>query len=212
MRSESLHLKANEEKWEKWSRSLDSKNWRYEFLRKTQAAVVSLLVVKEDVRLLDVGCGTGWALGAASEKFDDSATFYGVDLSEKMIEKAKKNFEGRRNIHFVSANAESIPLDSDFFDYIICTNSFHHYLHPSLALKEMHRLLAPGGRLYILDPTADTRLIRVLDKVMRLLEPAHVRMYSTTEFQSMYNEAGLHYVRRAEVAPHQIVHVGEKRP
>ncbi len=211
MRSETSHLMANEAKWDKWSESLDGKGWRNEFLRKAQAAVVTLLVLKENVRLLDIGCGTGWALGKASERFNSEGSFYGVDLSEKMIEKAKETFSGRNNFHFVTANAESVPLDSNFCDYIICTNSFHHYLHPVLALKEMHRLLVPSGRVYILDPTADSRLIRVLDRVMRFFESAHVRLYSSAEFQSMYHEAGLNYVRRVEISPHQIVHVGEKR-
>ncbi len=211
MRSETAHLKANEQKWDKWSESLDGKGWKYEFLRRAQAAVISLLIVKEEIHLLDIGCGTGWALGNAAERFGDRGVFYGVDLSEKMIEKAKKNHKGRNNFHFVAANAESIPLESGFFDYIICTNSFHHYLNPDKALAEMRRLLVPGGRVYILDPTADAWFLKVIDKVVGFFESAHVRMYNTVEFQSMYQQAGLKYVRRAEVGSHQIVHIGEKK-
>lgn len=207
---ESKHIKINEEKWDKWAESLDGKGWRYEFLRHSQDSVISLLDIKENINILDVGCGTGRALGLAAKLANNKGSFYGVDLSAKMIEKAKENFKGKRNFHFIKSNAESIPLKNYLFDIIICTNSFHHYLQPDKALKEMHRLLKLGGRLYILDPTANAWYIKIYDKIMKLLEPAHVKLYSTKEFKKLIIGADLKYVGCKTIKWHQKVHIGKK--
>jgi len=46
---------------------------------------------------------------------------------------------------------------------------------------------------------------------MRLIEPQHVKMYGTQEFQSLFETAGLIYLRSNEVAPYQIVHIAKKQ-
>jgi ubiquinone/menaquinone biosynthesis C-methylase UbiE len=207
---ESKHLKINEAKWNKWAETVDGKSLKYDYLRSAQSGVISLLNLKEDVCMLDIGCGTGWAMGQAATMNGNKGTFYGVDLSEKMIEKAKENFKGRENFHFLKANAEEIPLEDNRFDIIICTNSFHHYLHPDKALKEMYRLLKPQGKIYILDPPVDLWIAKVLAKVFHLFDRAHVRLHSTKEFEKMITRVGFNYVGTKKIRWHQKVQVGEK--
>jgi ubiquinone/menaquinone biosynthesis C-methylase UbiE len=210
VKDEAKHIQRNEAKWDQWANTLDGNGWKYEYLRKAQSSVVSLLEMKESVHFLDVGCGTGWAIGEVSSRVNERGEFYGVDLSLKMIEKAKENFSGKNNFHFIKANAELIPLDGDFFDIIICTNSFHHYLHPDKALLEFQRLLKNGGKLYILDPTADTWIIKIADKLHKLIEPEHVKMYSSKEFQQLFCHAGLTYSAVESNYAHEKIHVGKK--
>ncbi len=210
MNKEFNHIKLNEKKWDKWSESLDGKGWRNEFLRKAQEGVVSLLEIKNDIHFLDVGCGTGWAIGKAAERFNFSGKFFGVDLSTKMIERAKENFQSMENFYFIKANAESIPLEDGFFDVIISTNSFHHYLNPGKALNEFYRLLKAGGKIYILDPTADSWLIKFLDKIIKMFEPEHVKMYSSKEFKDMFINAGFKYLKSVEVQTRQKIHIAGK--
>ena len=207
---ESVHIRANEVKWDKWAESIDSESWKYEFLRRSQRGVVSLLDLKPGMSLLDIGCGTGWALGYAAQMVNGDATFYGVDLSTKMIEKAKENFKEHPNFHFITSNSESIPLDDSLFNYIICTNSFHHYLHPDKAVNEMKRLLKPGGKTYILDPTADTRIVKFANRIIKLIERAHVNLYSTKEFEQMITNAGLNYAGSKTIERQERVHIGKK--
>jgi ubiquinone/menaquinone biosynthesis C-methylase UbiE len=176
---ESKHLQINEARWDKWAETVDGKSLKYDYLRSAQLAVISLLNLRENVCLLDIGCGTGWALGQAANSIDDKGTFYGVDLSEKMIEKAKENFMGRENFHFLKANAEEIPLEDNQFDIIICTNSFHHYLHPDKALKEMYRLLKTGGKLFLRDPAVDNWVIRLIAKGMHLFIRDKVNLHTS---------------------------------
>jgi len=207
---ESKHLVLNKQKWDKWATKLDKKGWRNDYLRKAQHNLISLLPIKEGVAFMDIGCGTGWAIGEAAKAVEDKGIFYGVDLSEKMIEKANENYRDKTNTHFIQTNAESVPLEGDMFDIIICTHSFHHYLHPDKALDEMCRLLKKGGKVYILDPTADSLTMKAMDKIIRFFEPEHVKMYSTAEFRDLITRTELKYGDCRVIESHQKVHMGEK--
>ena len=207
---ESEHIRLNENKWDSWAPIADGKGWKFDYLRKGQNHVLSLTGIKENMNFLDIGCGTGWAVGQAAKMVNNKGLFYGVDISPKMIEKAKENFNGFSNFYFIKANSEAIPLDNDFFDIIICTNSFHHYLHPEKVMKEIHRVLKKGGRVYILDPIADNWLIKLVDKIMRLIEPEHVKMYSSKEFYVLMENAGIIYICCDKTNKQHKVQIGEK--
>ena len=210
MDKDSRHLELNLAKWNGWARSIDRMNFRKEYLRKAQSDVVRLLNITEGVRFLDVGCGPGWAVEEAANLAGNNGEFYGVDLSPLMIEKAKKDYAGRANFHFIVANAESIPLESASFNVVICTNSFHHYLHPERAMAEFHRLVIPGGKLYMLDPTSDRAIVRLADKLIRLVQPEHVKLYNTEEFRQLFEGAGFrHSSIESSVTSHRI-QIGEK--
>ncbi len=208
MEDEAKLKQLNRKKWDRWAGTYDNKsNSR---LRNAQQKLVSLLNIKENVSFLDVGCGTGFAVSEAAKSANLKGQFYGIDMSPKMIEKAKTNFSGK-NFHFLEANSESIPLNDNFFDIIICTNSFHHYLHPDKAISEMHRLLKNDGKVYILDITIpDGWLGRVLNKIHKMLEPEQVKIYSMKEFQHLFENAGLRYVSSQKIGTGMSAHIAER--
>jgi ubiquinone/menaquinone biosynthesis C-methylase UbiE len=208
--NESRHIELNKAKWDKWAETADGKGRMYDYLRSAQLNVISMLDVREKMNFLDIGCGTGWAIGQAARLIDFKGLFYGVDLSEKMIKKAADNFKEYPNFHFITANSESIPLEDNLFDIIICTNSFHHYLHPDKAMNEISRLLKQGGRIYILDPAADSLIIKIVDKIIKIFEPGHVKIYSSEEFRVMMSEAGLKYIGNEKIQTSEKVQIGEK--
>jgi len=211
MKNEEDHLQRNEAKWDKWAKSFDDESTINNYLRNAQEKLVSLLDIKENVHFLDVGCGTGWAVGLVAKRVDDKGLFYGIDLSSNMIEKATKNFQGKENFHFIQANAGDIPLETDFFDIIICTNSFHHYPNPEKALREMARLLKNGGRLYILDMSADNWFVRVvINRIIKKLQPEYVCLYSSKQFQRLFEQTGLRYLSSRKITLTQRAHIGEK--
>lgn len=210
MKDEATLLALNKAKWDEWANAIDGDKWKYRFLREAQARVLSLMDLRKGVRLLDVGCGTGWALGEAARRTDNTGVFYGVDLSTNMIERARERFRGRENFHFLVANAEAIPLDDAMFDHIICTNAFHHFPHPERAVHELSRLLTNEGSLFILDPIADTWLFRLIDRLVRLLEPEHVKLYSTADFIRFFHDAGLGHHTASGSNRHQTIQIGMK--
>jgi ubiquinone/menaquinone biosynthesis C-methylase UbiE len=106
-------------------------------------------------RVLDLGCGAGWAtrLLARMVAADESArqrdgVVVGLDISDEMIRRAQQT--SRENIRFVVGSAEQIPWEANFFDKVLSVESFYYYPDQDRALDELHRVMAPGGRLYIL--------------------------------------------------------------
>ena len=201
------HLEVNQKKWDSWAGTYDNK--RFNFFRYLQKRAVSLTQLKEGQSFLDIGCGTGWAVRYAAGLMKGNGSFYGIDLSPKMIEKAIENSRGCKNTYFYNARVEELPLKNDFIDIAICTNSFHHYLDPSKALDEIYRVLKPGGRIYIMDATADGILIKFVEKYGLARHPDHVKIYSTVEYRELFSKSKFKYVATVPVWPEK-VHVGEK--
>jgi ubiquinone/menaquinone biosynthesis C-methylase UbiE len=77
-------------------------------------------------------------------------------------------------------------------------------------MKEIHRLLKKGGKIFILDPIADYWYIKVIDKIFRLIEPAHVKIYSSKEFQKLMENKGLKYLGCNSINKHHKIQIGEK--
>ena len=104
--------------------------------------------------VLDVGCGTGTLALAAKRRVGTDAIVHGIDPSEEMIAraKAKASREGLA-VTFEVASAQKLPFDDASFDVVLSSLMLHHL--PDLARKdavrEIHRVLKPRGRLLIVE-------------------------------------------------------------
>ena len=129
-----------------------------------------------------------------------------------MIEKAKLNSSDCKNVYFYQENAEQLHFGDNFFDFIICSNSFHHYFSPDKVLSEAYRVLKSKGRIYILDGTADGLIVRIADKWTKKKDPSHVKLYSTREYQGTFYQAKLNYIASKSICGLYTmkVHIGEK--
>jgi hypothetical protein len=75
--NESRHIERNNKKWDKWAINADGKGLIFDYLRRTQENLITLLDIKEHVNILDIGCGTGWALSAEfAQLIADSGLLY----------------------------------------------------------------------------------------------------------------------------------------
>lgn len=204
------HDELNASKWDERAKTFDDR--RFNYFRWMQRKLVSSLNLKEGQRLLDLGCGTGWAVHYAASLVHQRGEFYGIDISPKMIEKAEAGSSGLQNIHFYKRGADQLPFDDDFFDFIISSNSFHHYFNPDKVLSEVYRVLKPGGRIYILDPTGDTFIVRMSDRRTHKKDPSHVKLYSTKEFWALFARAKLSHVASKSIwgVLFMKIHIAEK--
>ena len=91
-------------------------------------------------RVLDVCCGPGLVTGAAAAR---DAVAAGVDFSRAMLEIARA---AHPRIAFSQGDAEALPYPAGSFDAVVANFGVHHVPHPTAALGEMHRVLAPDGR------------------------------------------------------------------
>ena len=102
-------------------------------------------------RVLDLGCGSGWAtrlLAMAVEGGQGMAV--GQDISDEMIAHARAASVEVENVLFVVAPAEEIPWRDEYFEKILSIESFYYYPDQEAVLREIYRVLAPGGALFLL--------------------------------------------------------------
>ena len=100
-------------------------------------------------RIVDVGCGTVRLLRAVSERWPE-AVLLGVDPAEHMIAQAARL---NPSITFKVAVAESLPFPDQNADLILSSVSFHHWGDKEQGLREVARVLVPGGWLCLADHT-----------------------------------------------------------
>jgi ubiquinone/menaquinone biosynthesis C-methylase UbiE len=90
-------------------------------------------------RALDVGCGTGYYLGALRERGFEVA---GVDGSEEMLKHARASHPG---VDLQRGDVESLPFPTASFDLVLCVEVLRYLPDPTACIAEMARVLRPGG-------------------------------------------------------------------
>jgi ubiquinone/menaquinone biosynthesis C-methylase UbiE/DNA-binding transcriptional ArsR family regulator len=117
-----------------------------------QAASLSSLLplIPRGLRVADIGTGTGGMLPQLAE-FADSIV--AVDISKEMLRRARARAKALdlRNVEFLKADLQSLPIASGTVDAAFATLVLHHAPNPRAALQEMTRILKPGGTVVIVD-------------------------------------------------------------
>jgi ubiquinone/menaquinone biosynthesis C-methylase UbiE len=134
--------------------------------------------------VLDVGSGPGILLATLAAGYPE-LELAGIDLAPEMIRRASERLGRRADIKL--GEAESLPWEDASFDYIFCTDSFHHYPNPRKALSEFHRVLKPGGRMVLAVPTAPSPVRCMLNSLVRLMRMGDVRMHNKRELATLFN-------------------------
>lgn len=100
-------------------------------------------------RCLDAGCGGG--RGSILMAECGAREVVGVDLSPKNVESSRKRAaqKGFKNLHFQQGSLIEIPFEDESFDIVWCNGVLHHTQNPDKGLKEITRVLKPGGRLWL---------------------------------------------------------------
>lgn len=103
-------------------------------------------------RVLDVACGTGVVARLAAERVGPSGAVSGLDVHPGMLAEARKETREGAGIRWYEASAESMPLADESFEVVLCQMGLQFVTDKPAALREMHRVLAPGGRALINAP------------------------------------------------------------
>ena len=144
-------------------------------------------------KVLDCGAGTGELSLAASDNADSVLC---TDLSKNMLKQAQRKARalGADNIEFAARNIFDLQDPDDTYDVVIAGNVLHLLTNPQGAVKEMYRVLKPGGKL-LLPTFTNKNSARLLIGIYKKLGFDPAANYSPSEYKKMLEDCGLGRVR-----------------
>ena len=141
---------------------------------------------------LDLGCGGGHVSFLLAPLVQKVAAY---DLSEAMVATVRSEAarRGLANLDAQQGSAERLPCPDAAFDIVASRYSTHHWHDIAAGLREVRRVLKPGGLAVFMDVVAPgaALLDTWLQSLELLRDPSHVRDYSVAEWQAMLQAAGL---------------------
>ena len=143
-------------------------------------------------RVVDLGCGTGRLLEALLPRLAGTE-LVGIDPAQGMIAVARTRFAAEPRVRLEVATADHLPLADASVDVATTTMSFHHWEEQGTALREVVRVLAPGGRFLL----ADMLGIGFFGRIMRSTGGRHGIGYrDAAELMRLLHDAGFSAWRR----------------
>jgi demethylmenaquinone methyltransferase/2-methoxy-6-polyprenyl-1,4-benzoquinol methylase len=136
-------------------------------------------------RMLDVGCGTGFATEGLLAHTDD---VHGLDQSAHQLEQAYGKFGKRGPVRFYRGDAERLPFRDDSFDALWSSGSIEYWPNPVDALAECRRVVKPGGPVLVVGPDYPNNTL------FQKLADAIMLFYDESEAHRMFREAGFESV------------------
>jgi ubiquinone/menaquinone biosynthesis C-methylase UbiE len=187
-----------QQEFNRWAAEGEGEKMEHHHLDITEKTI-RLMDLRPGDRVLDLGCGAGWAtrlLARRVEDQDGSGKVIGLDVSDEMIRRAQAMPSDFENISYVCGSAQKIPGPDNFFDKVLSVESFYYYPDQERVLRELFRVMAPGGRMFILINLYKDNHYS-LQWVDKLKVPVHVR--SEAEYISLISKFGFEKVEARRI-------------
>jgi ubiquinone/menaquinone biosynthesis C-methylase UbiE len=160
--------------------------------------LIKIAELRPGERVLDVACGTGVVARLAAEVVGAAGTVAGLDINPGMLAVARSTTPPGMVIEWREANAEAMPLPETSFDAVLCQMGLQFIPGKQTALKEMWRVLAPGGRLILNVPGPTPQLFVIMGEALARHIGAEATgfvnqvfsLHDTAEIHNLINGAG----------------------
>jgi len=170
--------------------------------------MLGLAPVREGDRVLDVGCGIGLETTRLARRVGPSGRVVGIDVSTPMIAEARRRAEcDGAQIEYVVMDAQHLDFPDGAFDLCRTERVLRYIEQPDQALREMTRVLRPGGSVVAFDFDSDATVIDAPDAVLtrrvrEILDAAVPQGWIGRQLPRLFREAGLSEI---EVVPHVLL-------
>lgn len=126
---------------------------------------VAIALLRKGEVVVDLGSGAGFDAFLAARKVGNTGKIIGVDMSDEMIGKARKNADegGYTNVEFRKGDIENLPVDDNWADVVISNCVINLAPNKEKVFSEIYRILRLGGRLIV----SDTVLVKPLPEKLK---------------------------------------------
>jgi len=138
---------------------------------------------KNGTTLLDVGCGEGFFLFNASKA---GYTAKGIDISQDAAEYARREF----GLNVEAKPFKELQFPENYFDVVTLWQVLEHVPYPLMVLKEVHRILKPGGLLATSTPDIEGTMAKIFRRKWWNLRRLHINQFTAKTLADMLNRAG----------------------
>jgi ubiquinone/menaquinone biosynthesis C-methylase UbiE len=161
-------------------------------------------------RVVDVACGTGVITRAAAERVGSTGTATGVDLAPDMLAVARDTPAAGAPIAWHEADAAALPLPDASYDVALCQMGLMFVEDRAGAVAELHRVLAPGGRVVVTTPgriqppfeVMEQAIVDTIDPQLGAFVGAVFSMHDPEGLATLLRDAGFDDVSSAEYSAH----------
>jgi ubiquinone/menaquinone biosynthesis C-methylase UbiE len=148
-----------------------------------------------DARVLDVGCGSGWASRLLAARASRGRVT-GIDIADEMIRIARDASSGFANLDYQVASAASLPFADGEFTHAFSMESLYYYADMGSALREIRRVLQPGGLFVtVLDLYKENKPSH--QWIEKLAVPVH--LLGTADYLALFEQAGFMNVQAERI-------------
>ena len=137
-----------QEEFNKWAEAGRGEAMEQEHLPITLPVLEKMRIAGGE-NILDLGCGGGW-LSRRLAKMVGAGRVVGMDVSDEMIRVARRTSLDYENLLFVTGEVGEIPWEPNFFHHAISVESAYYWPEPAAGIREMFRVLRPGGAAWVL--------------------------------------------------------------
>jgi len=139
------------EKYDKKAAALVDRSYQTPEIVNQRLRTLSAMALRRGESVLDAGCGTGLLLEQEALAVGNGGRAEGVDFSEDMLELASARCADMPQVHLQQGNIETLPFEDASFDAASCTQTLLYVKNLDKALRELYRVLKPGGRIAVLE-------------------------------------------------------------
>ncbi len=179
------------EVWEKLARKYNNL-WVQKYSlgptrREVKKIVLPLLEENKDLKILDIGCGTGQLIQEISNQYPE-VHYLGIDVAKNMIAIAKENSDGA-NIHFMDCPIEDFQ-GNEKYDIIICMHAFPYFPNKEDMMKKIADLCNESGQVIIVNSSTNSLKDLVINFFLKATT-SKARYLSIPEMKQLFEDAKL---------------------
>lgn len=158
--------------------------------------ILAILNVKPGMKILDLGCGSGYLTFPIAE-MNENASVIGLDIVTDTLERnqVKAQEMGIKNLEFVSYAGSAFPFAGASFDLVITRYALHHFSEIRKSISEVNRVLKCNGKFFLSDPRPnECDTTGFVDDYMKLKKDGHIKFYTRDEWMGICGECSMHLV------------------